>query len=410
MGVIVMNPNNGEVLAMAGKLTYDLNNPRDLSAYYSEEELSKMRSEDKLKALNVIWRNYCISDTYEPGSTAKPFTVASALDENIIAEDDVFECNGYEVVGGWRIKCHKHAGHGIININQAIALSCNDAMMHIAAKEGAKIFSSYQKVFNFGSKTKIDLPGEESCEKLIYNAEDMKPADLATNSFGQNFNVTMIQMASAFSALVNGGYYYTPHVVKEIVNENGGVIMSANDSLSKQTITKNTADIITAGLKTCVDTGTGKAAAMPGYNVGGKTGTAEKYPRGNNEYVISFIGYVGVEKPEYVCYVVIDNPKMEKVSTSYASKLFKAIMYEVVSYEGVFPEDENTEEESTSKVEQPTTGNSGSTEQTTPGGTSQEQETTTATEDEGEIFEEGIFEDTGTEEGGVTEPSGDEIN
>lgn len=338
LGVVIMDPRNGEVLAMAGMNSYDLNNPRDLAGYYTEEEIAAMTDEDKLDALNKIWRNYCISDTYEPGSTAKPFTIASALEEGKIASSMQFTCDGSEHVGGWNIKCHKKSGHGVISIQQSLAYSCNDAMMQTVVAEGKDVFVDYQSRFGFGSKTRIDLPGEESCENLVKDAT-MGDADLATNSFGQNFNTTMIQLAAGFSSVINGGYYYQPHVVKQILNENGGIVETFDKNLVKQVATKETCDIVKEGLKMCVESGTGTKGAIEGYTISGKTGTAEKLPRGTGEYLLSFIGFAPYDNPEVVCYVVLDNPRAEgKEQTSNCLDVWTSIMAEVLPYLDIYKE------------------------------------------------------------------------
>ena len=338
LGVLIMDPRNGEILAMAGMNSYDLNNPRDLTAFYSQEEIDAMTDEDRLDALNKIWRNYCISDTYEPGSTAKPFTIASALEEGKIEANINFTCDGIEQVGGWNIKCHKKSGHGIITIQQALAFSCNDAMMQAAVDQGRDIFVDYQSRFGFGSKTRIDLPGEESCENLVKDTT-MGEADLATNSFGQNFNTTMVQLGAGFCSVINGGYYYQPHVTKQILNENGGIVETFEKNLVKQVVTKETSDIIKEGLKMCVESGTGTKAAIDGYTIAGKTGTAEKYPRGTGEYLLSFIGFAPYDNPEVVCYVVLDNPVVEgEQMTSHVLEVWTAIMSEVLPYIDIFKE------------------------------------------------------------------------
>ncbi len=344
LGVIIMDPSNGEVLAMAGQTTYDLNNPRDLTAYYSEEELAAMTNEDMVNALSKIWRNYCISDSYEPGSTAKPFTIAAALEEGAISSDTTFVCDGGELAGGWNIKCHGGIGHGLLTIQESIALSCNDALMQMGALQGVETFVDYQSRFNFGMKTRIDLPGEESCSSLVKNTS-MGAADLATNSFGQNFNVTMVQLAAAFSATINGGYYYQPHVVKQIVNDNGGIVESYDKTLVKQVVTNDTSELIKEGLRMCVESGTGTKVAIDGYTLSGKTGTAEKYPRGNGEYLLSFIGFAPYDNPEIVCYVVLDNPVVEgKQSTSQVMEIWKSIMEEVLPYMDIFSESQEIED------------------------------------------------------------------
>lgn len=346
IGVVIMDPRNGEILAMAGKNSYDLNNPRDLSAYFTEEQLLAMTDEDKLSELNKIWRNYCISDSYEPGSTSKPFTVAAALEEGAIIPNQTFVCDGGEAVGGWNIGCHKKSGHGEISIQQSIAYSCNDAMMQMAVAQGKLTFVDYQNRFGFGTKTRIDLPGEASCSALIKD-ENMGDADLATNSFGQNYNLTMVQLASAFSSVINGGYYYRPHVVKQILNTNGGIVEEYDKILVKQVVTKETSDLIKEGLRMCVESGTGTKAAIDGYTISGKTGTAEKYPRGTDEYLLSFIGFAPYDNPEVVCYVVLDNPKpKEDQSTAQVLEVWTNIMKEVLPYLDIFKEVQSVNEES----------------------------------------------------------------
>ena len=336
MGCIIMDPRNGEILAMAGMNSYDLNNPRDLSAYYTAEELENMTDEQRVNALNQIWRNYCISDSYEPGSTTKPFTVAAALEEGKVSADTQLQCDGKELAGGWTIKCHNKSGHGLITLQQAIAFSCNDAMMQIGVLQGVENFVDYQNRFSFGVKTGIDLPGEASCETLLKD-ESMGEADLATNTFGQNFNTTMIQVAAAFSASINGGYYYKPHVVKQILNDNGGVVESFDKTLVKQVVTRETSDLLKEGLRMCVESGTGTKVAIDGYTISGKTGTAEKYPRGTDEYLLSFIGFAPYDTPEVVCYVVLDNPNVEeKQTSSMVNEIWKNIMTEVLPYMDIF--------------------------------------------------------------------------
>ena len=338
IGVIVMDPNSGEIYAMATDVSYDLNNPRDLTGFYTQEELDAMTEEDELNAMNEIWRNFCISDTFEPGSTFKPFTVASAIEEGKISTEQTFVCDGFEVVGNRTVKCHRHSGHGTINVSQAIAYSCNDALMQMGTALGSELFAGYQARFNFGYKTGIDMPGEASCAGLLYTAENMKPIDLAICSFGQSFNVTMVQLATGFCSVINGGNYYQPHIVKEIVNAQGGIVKEVGSTVIKQTVTEETSSLIRDGLVMCVDAGTGTPAKIDGYTIGGKTGTAQKLPRSENKYVYSFIGYVGEDLPELVCYCVIDNPNGEMYSTSSSSRLFKDIMSEVLPYLNIFPD------------------------------------------------------------------------
>lgn len=311
--VIIMQPNTGEILAMASAPNFDLNNPRDLSAYYSEKEIKAMSSEEKLENLNNLWRNFCVSDTYEPGSTIKPFTIATGLETGTLKGNETYECEGYHEVYGEKIKCvsYSKGGDGVQNLWKVMANSCNVALMKIGAQIGVEDFCKYQRVFGFGEYTGIDLPGDAQTSALLYTADSMGPVDLATNSFGQNFNVSMVQLAAGFSSIVNGGYYYEPHMVKAIQDENGNTLETIDPVLEKRTISQETSELVKSYMYSVVQEGTGKKAAVEGYEIGGKTGTAEKLPRGENNYLLSFVGYAPQENPEVVIYVVIDEPNVE---------------------------------------------------------------------------------------------------
>lgn len=337
IGVLIMNPNNGEILAMASNEEYDLNNPTDLKPFYTEEEIAGMNEEDKLNALNTIWRNFVISDTYEPGSTFKPFTIAAGLEESIINQEDTFYCDGYELVGGWRIKCSKREGHGIISLTQALMYSCNDALMQIAAKEGKQLFYDYENFFGFGHKTGIDLPGEAS--GILVPEENIGVTDLATSSFGQTFNTTMIQLATGFSSLINGGYYYEPHMVKQILNADGGIVENIDRVLVKETVSAETSKFIKESMYLTVEDGTAKHAQVTGYAVGGKTGTAQKYPRVDKTYLVSFIGAVPADDPEIVIYVVIDEPQnvVKQADSSIATKFASKVLTDILPFLELYP-------------------------------------------------------------------------
>lgn len=334
--VIVMNPQNGEILAEASYPNYDLNNPRDISKYYSEEELAAMSDDEKIEKLNELWNNFCISDTYEPGSTFKPFTIAAGLETGILTGDENYVCGGVLHVGDHDIHCSNRDGHGPQTLKQSLENSCNVALMEIGQSIGTEEFCRYQKLFGFGEYTGIDLPGEGSTEGLLYMPENMDAASLATNAFGQNFNVTMTQMVAAFSSLINGGDYYKPHVVKQIQDDNGNVTENRDPVLMKKTVSKETSDILKDYMLGVVQEGTGSLAAVEGYDVGGKTGTAEKLPRGNGKYLVSFIGYAPQENPEVVVYVVVDEPNVPgQASSSYATELSSKIMTEIFPYLGI---------------------------------------------------------------------------
>ena len=334
--VIVMNPQNGEILAEASYPNYDLNNPRDISKYYSEEELAAMSDDEKIEKLNELWNNFCISDTYEPGSTFKPFTIAAGLETGILTGDENYVCGGVLHVGDHDIHCSNRDGHGPQTLKQSLENSCNVALMEIGQSIGTEEFCRYQKLFGFGEYTGIDLPGEGSTDGLLYTPENMDAASLATNAFGQNFNVTMTQMVAAFSSLINGGDYYKPHVVKQIQDDNGNVTENRDPVLMKKTVSKETSDILKDYMLGVVQEGTGSLAAVEGYDVGGKTGTAEKLPRGNGKYLVSFIGYAPQENPEVVVYVVVDEPNVPgQASSSYATELSSKIMTEIFPYLGI---------------------------------------------------------------------------
>ena len=330
--VIVMNPQNGEILAEASYPNYDLNNPRDLTKYYTEEQIEAMSDEEKLDTLNSLWNNFCVSDTYEPGSTFKPFVISAGLETGVLTGEESYTCGGVLHVGDHDIHCSNRDGHGTQTLKRALENSCNVALMQIGESMGAEEFTRYQELFGFGEMTGIDLPGEASTEGLLYEAENMDAASLATNAFGQNFNVTMTQLVASFCSLVNGGNYYEPHVVKQIQDENGNVTETKDPVLVRKTISKETSDIIKDYMYGVVEEGTGKSAAVEGYAIGGKTGTAEKLPRRNGKYLVSFIGYAPQENPQVVVYVVVNEPNAQgQANSGFATELASKIMGEILS-------------------------------------------------------------------------------
>lgn len=334
--VIVMNPQNGEILAEASYPNYDLNSPRDLTKYYSKEEIEAMSSEEKLDKLNSLWNNFCVSGTYEPGSTIKPFTISAGFELGVLSGDEFYDCGGMLHVGDHDIHCSNRSGHGSQSLKKSLENSCNVALMHIGNSIGKEEFCRYQRLFGFGEYTSIDLPGEAATDGLLYTAENMDPASLATNAFGQNFNVTATQLAAGFCSLVNGGDYYEPHIVKRIQDENGNVTENKDPVLARRTISKETSDLIKEYMLGVVEEGTGGEAAVEGYAVGGKTGTAEKLPRGNGKYLVSFIGYAPQENPQVVVYVVIDEPNAgQQANSGFATEMASDIMEEIFPYLGV---------------------------------------------------------------------------
>ena len=332
--VMVMNPQNGEILAEASYPNYDLNNPRDLTKFHTEEELAALSDEDKVKELNSLWNNFCISSGYEPGSTFKPFTISEGLDLGVLTGNESYVCNGVLHVGDHDIHCSNRDGHGTQTLKEALENSCNVALMQIGSAIGKEQFVRYQQLFGFGQSTGIDLPGEAA--GLLYSLDNMDSSTLATNAFGQNFNVTMTQLAASFCSLINGGNYYEPHVVKQIQDENGNVTENKDPVLVRRTISKETSDTIKDYMLGVVEEGTAKTAAVDGYDVGGKTGTAEKLPRRNGKYLVSFIGYAPQENPQVMVYVVIDEPNVDNQANSkLATTMASQIMTEIFPYLGI---------------------------------------------------------------------------
>lgn len=346
--VLIMNPNNGEILAMADYPTFDLNSPRDLSSLYTDEQLEMMSDDDIFTALNAVWQNYCVTATYEPGSVQKPFTVACGLETGTLNTGMTFECDGYELIADYRIRCVNRYGHGTETLEGALMDSCNDALMQMSYLIGPENFVEYQSIFGFGQKTGIDLPGEANTSGLVYTLDNITKIDLATNSFGQNYNCTMIEMASAFSSLVNGGTYYQPHLVTKVTDSKGNTISKTDNSIVKQTVSKATSDLLKQYLQSVVSSGSGKTAKVDGYSMGGKTGTAQKYDnethqRKQGSYLVSFIGCVPAEDPQLVIYCVLDEPNVEdEAHSSYAQNIVREILKEVLPYMNIYPDEELT--------------------------------------------------------------------
>ena len=364
--VIVMDPNNGEILAMASNNYFNLNKPRDLYMYDEkdlyefgiEEAIIRYNNNHEIKInideadlyipyediLNVgrelayykNWKNNCIQNTFEPGSTSKIFTVAAGIEENLINENTTFLCEGKihltDGENNWDIRCNNRLGHGKLKLLDAIKVSCNMSMAEIGELLGFDNFTKYQEIFGFGQKTNIDLPYESDTSKLIYNKENIGRTALATNSFGQNFNCTMIQMISAYASIINGGVYYEPHILKRVINNKNLVVKNNEKKIVRKTASNRTVNFIKEALYETVETGTGKSAKIKNLNIGGKTGTAEKLPRYKKNYLVSFCGFAPIENPSYLIYVVIDQPKLEgeeQAKAIFATDIFKKIMLDI---------------------------------------------------------------------------------
>lgn len=337
--MIVMNPNTGEILAMACSPGFDLNNPYDLAGV-DEESLT---DEERNNALYDMWRNYNISDTYEPGSTFKPVTVAAALEEGIISPNQTFYCSGQkkftELEGMTRdyIGCWKTGGHGTQTLEEALANSCNVAMMDISADMGKELFYTYQKAFGFGEYTEIDLPGEARTDILLHKLEDIKRVQLATMSFGQTFNCTPLQLMDAFSAVINGGKLMKPYVVSQVIDAEGREVLKNSPTIVRKVISKETSDIVRNYLLATVDRGTGQKVKIEGYEIGGKTGTAQQGVRHENIeddiYVLSFVGFAPIDNPQVIALSLIDDPLQGDQGS--AAPMLKELLEKTLPYMGI---------------------------------------------------------------------------
>ena len=342
IGVVVMKPSTGEILAMDGGDRYDLNNPRDLSQVYSQTEIDAMNDEETVEALNGMWSNFCVTDAFEPGSVVKPIVMAGALEKGRISVNDTFVCDGGQTFGAngdTYIKCAVWPdAHGTEALRDVIANSCNDGMMQIAAKMGTEQFLKAQTLFNFGSRTGVDLPNEGS--GVIHTTETMGETELACSAFGQGFTCTMIQEINAMCSVINGGYYYQPHLVTAIKDSRGGVVKTIDSVLMKQTISSDISADIRSYMAASVQEGTSRTSKVQGYSSGGKTGTAEKLPRGNKKYVVSFITFAPVDDPQVLMYVVVDEPNAEdQADSKYPQYIAQGILSELLPYLNVAPDE-----------------------------------------------------------------------
>ena len=368
VGCIIMDVNNGNVLAMAGYPVFDLNNPRDTSALIgspmvnekgnidyeaeviSAENIDTLLSDDAktYQNLNYLWKNFCISATYEPGSVAKPFTVAAGLESGKMSGNEYYTCNGQLHVGDHDIKCHnyKSGGDGTLSVQESIEKSCNVALMLMGKQIGKSTFLEYQEKFNFGLKTNIDLYGESRTSSLVFNTQSMGDTELATSTFGQGYNVTMIQTIAAFASLINGGYYYEPHVVKQVTAPDGSIVENISPRVLKQTVSASTSELIRQYCKGVVDNGTGKTARPAGYSIGGKTGTAETVPRDKINYVVSFMGFAHADNPQIAIYVVVDRPNaVFQDDAKFATRIVRNILTEVLPYMNIYMTEELSDKE-----------------------------------------------------------------
>ncbi|MHC1747403.1 MAG: penicillin-binding transpeptidase domain-containing protein [Cellulosilyticaceae bacterium] len=340
---IVMNPKTGEIYAMYSYPEFNPNTYTNLVEQVGKESWTKATDEERSAMLNRAWKNYNIQNPYEPGSTFKPLVVAMALEEGIINENTQFNCTGGKQVFDTRIPCWKTAGHGVLNVEQVLANSCNVGMMDIAEKIPDEMFLEYISRYGFGDITNVDLPSEAA--GILHTAKTLGPVEKATGSMGQGFTATPLQMITALSAIVNGGYLLEPFTVSQVIDDNQKIIYEHTSDIKRQVISNEVASKVTHMLEGTLKYGTGVKGSVPGYHIGGKTGTAQKQPRKDNKHIVSFVGYAPINDPEVITLVLFDEIPED---LGVPSKAFKEIMTNVLPYMGI--ETDNTMENNDSTV------------------------------------------------------------
>lgn len=340
VAAMVMDPYTGEIYAMAESHSFDLNNPNEIPEWETDtkytENWDQLSSEEQLEYLNTMWKNFCVSDTYEPGSIFKPMLVAAALEEGVITPNSSFQCNGYTDIGGYRIKCHLVSGHGNINVEQIMAQSCNMGVIQIANLLGADKFYEYQREFGFGDYTGIDLPGEAAGQ--LHSKESIGPTELATMSFGQTFNCTSIQVIAAFSSLINGGNLVKPHVVSQIVDADGNVVLENDTEVVRRVISEKTSAYMRTALKATVENGLAKKLEIDGYSIGCKTGTAQQGSRETNDlWTLSNMSYFPAENPKYIVFTVINQPSDYVEGVQTPTPMTKKLIEGIIKYDNLEP-------------------------------------------------------------------------
>ena len=330
IGVVIMDPNNGDVLAMANYPNYDLSNPRDLSAYYTEEELAAMDEETKMDELNKLWQNFCVTYTYEPGSTFKIITATAALEEGVVGLEDTFFCPGYKMVEDRRIRCAKTTGHGAETFETGIMNSCNPVFIELGERLGVDNYYKYFNQFGLTQKTTVDLPGEAAT--IMHKKENVGPVELATISFGQSFQITPIQLVTTVSSIINGGTRVTPHFGVEIRTEDGTLVEKLEYETQENICSEETSETMQYLLEKVVSEGGGKNAKIEGYSIGGKTATSQTLPRSANRYISSFLGFAPADDPKVLVLALINNPQGTYYGGLIAAPVVREIMENILPY------------------------------------------------------------------------------
>ncbi len=326
VSVIVMNPQNGELMAMVNYPEFDLNDPFTLVGDTGES----VSAEEKQNLLNKMWRNQCISDTYEPGSTFKIITAAAALEEGVVKLDDAFFCPGYKIVEDRRIRCARTTGHGAETFETGIMNSCNPVFMELGERLGAENFVGYFKQFGLLSKTNIDLPGEAGT--IMHKTENIGPVELATISFGQSFQITPIQLVTTVSSIINGGMRVTPHFGVSVQDADGNTVKTFSYETHENICTAETSETMRYLLEKVVSEGTGKNAKIEGFSIGGKTATSQTLPRSDHKYISSFLGFAPADNPQVLVLVVINNPQGIYYGGTIAAPVAKEIFENILPY------------------------------------------------------------------------------
>ena len=328
VSIILMNPSNGELYAMVNVPEFDLDDPFTLP-----QGTVGLTEEEKQDALNQMWRNRSINDTYEPGSVFKVVTAAACLEEGVVTTQDQFHCPGYYVVEDRRIRCHKVGGHGSETFVQGIQNSCNPVFINIGLRLGVDRFCDYYDQFGLLGNTGVDLPGEAST--IMHQRKNIGQVELATMSFGQSFQVTPIQMATTFSSIINGGNRVTPHLGKRVLDQDGTVVETFSDKKGKRILSEETSATMRALLESVVSEGGGKNAAVEGYRIGGKTATSQTLPRSANKYISSFVGFAPADDPQILGMCIIYNPQGVYYGGTIAAPVIGKIFENILPYLGI---------------------------------------------------------------------------
>lgn len=338
---IVMNPQNGEIYAMANYPNFDLNDPFTINNEALAEQWDTFSQETQMDYLNQMWRNFCINDTYEPGSTFKIITASAALQEKVVSLDDTFTCTGSLTVADRRIRCAKTTGHGTQTFVQGVQNSCNPVFMTLAARLGADRFYQYLKLFQFDQKTGIDVPGEAI--GIMHKLENVGPVELATMGFGQSIAITPMQLMRAASAAVNGGNLITPHFGVNILDSEGTVLKKLEFETEEGVISEDVSATMREVLGTVVSEGGGRKAYIPGYQIGGKTATSQKLPRSSKKYISSFLGFAPVSDPQVMALLLVDEPEGIYYGGTVCAPIVREYFENILPYLGIEPN--YTEEE-----------------------------------------------------------------